>query len=179
MLKELIYLLIFLLFLSCSSKKQNYNVIVPMRDGINLSTTILFPEEEQNKYPVVFVRTPYNKEMRIEEYRYILENGYVLAIQDVRGRFESEGKFEPYINEAKDGYDAIEWIADQTWCDGNIGNIWFASSNKGVFRYDGETIANGAETKELGGKLCVKHSTNYVSRRLWRVIIILHDQKYP
>ena len=104
-----------------------------MRDGINLSTTILFPQEERNKYPVVFVRTPYNKEMRIEEYRYILENGYVLVIQDVRGRFESEGKFEPYINEAKDGYDAIEWIAGQTWCDGNIGMI--GASYNGSVQY--------------------------------------------
>jgi putative CocE/NonD family hydrolase len=56
-------------------------------------------------------------------YNYLLENGYVLAIQDVRGRFGSEGKFIPFMNEGKDGYDAIEWIARQHWSDGNIGMI--------------------------------------------------------
>lgn len=51
----------------------------------------------------------------------------------VRGRFGSEGKFEPYINEARDGYDAIEWIADQTWCDGNVGMI--GASYNGSVQY--------------------------------------------
>ena len=104
-----------------------------MRDGTKLSTVILLPKKKRSKYPVVLIRTPYNKERRIEEYRYILENGYVLVIQDVRGRFGSEGKFEPYINEAKDGYDAIEWIAEQSWCDGNIGMI--GASYNGSVQY--------------------------------------------
>ena len=106
---------------------------MPMRDGTKLSTVVLLPQEKRSKYPVVLIRTPYNKERRIEEYRYILENGYVLVIQDVRGRFGSEGKFEPYVNEVKDGYDAIEWIAEQSWCDGNIGMI--GASYNGSVQY--------------------------------------------
>jgi len=133
MLKNLPSLLIVLLFLSCSVQKQKETIMMPMRDGTKLSTVILLPQEKRSKYPVVLIRTPYNKERRIEEYRHILENGYVLVIQDVRGRFGSEGKFEPYVNEAKDGYDAIEWIAEQSWCDGNIGMI--GASYNGSVQY--------------------------------------------
>lgn len=121
------------LILSCSSKNPVSTSMVEMRDGVRLSTLFLFPGEEQEKYPVVLIRTPYKKERRIEKYRYILDHGYVLVIQDVRGRFESEGKFQPYINEAKDGYDAVEWIAKQTWCDGNIGMI--GASYNGSVQY--------------------------------------------
>jgi len=118
---------------SCSSY-HDFTAMVLMRDGTGLSTQILFPQEDKAKYPVVLIRTPYKKENRIEEYQYILDGGYILVIQDVRGRFASEGKFEPYINEGKDGYDAIEWIAKQQWCDGNIGMI--GASYNGSVQYN-------------------------------------------
>lgn len=130
-MKELIVTFTILIFFSCSPKEPEDLTMVEMRDGVKLSTRLLFPEVKQESYPVVLIRTPYNKENRVEEYRYILDNGYALVIQDVRGRFGSEGKFEPYINEAKDGYDAIEWIALQSWCNGNIGMIG-ASYNASV-----------------------------------------------
>lgn len=94
-----------------------------MRDRIKLSTLLIFPKTNKEKLPVIFIRTPYQKERLAAYYNYFVENGYVLAIQDVRGRFDSEGEFEPFVNEGKDGYDAIEWIASQKWCDGNIGMI--------------------------------------------------------
>jgi uncharacterized protein len=131
-LKNILFLFFLVLFISCSGYK-NYTSMVEMRDGIKLSTQVLFPEIIQQNYPVVFIRTPYNKERRIDEYQYILDNGYVLVVQDVRGRFGSEGEFEPYINESEDGYDAIEWIAEQKWCDGNIGMI--GASYNGSVQY--------------------------------------------
>jgi len=107
--------------------------MIPMRDDVKLSTQLLFPKIKQEKYPVVLVRTPYKKERRAEEYNYIIENGYVLVLQDVRGRFGSEGIFEPFVKESKDGYDVIEWIARQPWCDGNIGMI--GGSYNGLVQY--------------------------------------------
>jgi uncharacterized protein len=119
----LLFLFTCCFLLSCSPSGNDRVIMIPMRDGINLSTKLIFPKSAIKKYPVIFIRTPYKKERLSEYYNYLVQNGYVLAIQDVRGRFNSEGTFEPFINESKDGYDAIEWIAAQEWCDGNIGMI--------------------------------------------------------
>ena len=55
--------------------------------------------------------------------RAILDAGYALAVQDVRGRFDSDGEWHPYVHERRDGFDTVEWISEQPWCDGNIGMI--------------------------------------------------------
>ena len=69
--------------------------------------------------------------------KYWARRGYACAIQDSRGRFGSQGDWEPFVNEAEDGYDAIEWLALQSWCNGKIGMIgasyggwvqWWAAS---------------------------------------------------
>jgi len=100
------------------------NVAVPMRDGIKLYTNIYKPDAD-GKFPVILVRMPYGKN---EPYcfmpaygKYFARKGYVCVVQDVRGKYDSQGKFEPFINEAADGYDTLDWIASQPWCDGNIG----------------------------------------------------------
>jgi putative CocE/NonD family hydrolase len=130
---RLILVLISLLIISCAPAPQDETLMIPMRDGVKLSTQILFPQVKQKQYPVVLLRTPYKKERRVEQYNYLVANGYVLVLQDVRGRFGSEGIFEPFVNEGKDGYDAIEWIAQQAWCDGNIGMI--GSSYNGLVQF--------------------------------------------
>lgn len=98
------------------------NVKVPVRDGIELATDLYFPDRP-GKYPVVLIRTPYKKEVSEIEGRYYARRGYVAAIQDVRGRFSSPGVWEPFVNEAKDGYDAIEWLAKQPYSTGKVGMI--------------------------------------------------------
>lgn len=95
---------------------------VPMRDGVKLSADIYLPAAEV-RYPVILLRTPYDNiaPRFVEIAQYFSGAGYVVVIQDVRGRFDSEGHFEPRVNEGKDGYDTIEWIADQPWSNGKIG----------------------------------------------------------
>ena len=100
-------------------------VTVPMRDGVKLATDVYRPEAP-GKYPVVISRTPYNKSGQRSVSEYFAERGYVALSQDVRGRFESEGDFYPFINEGLDGYDAIEWAARQPWSNGKVGT-WGAS----------------------------------------------------
>ena len=108
-----------------------HNVMVPMKDGTKLATDIYIPKTDK-PVPALVVRTPYNKELSSNpEYgKYYASRGYAVAIQDVRGRFASEGEFYNYLNdgdnEHKDGYDAIEWIGRQMWCDGRIG-MWGSS----------------------------------------------------
>ena len=104
--------------------KVEENVVVPMRDGIKLYANVYRPDDS-GSFPVVLTRLPYGKD---EPYcfmpvhgRYWAKKGYACVIQDVRGKYASEGTFEPFVNEANDGYDTLNWIARQPWCDGNIG----------------------------------------------------------
>lgn len=112
------------------------NLRVPMRDGLKLAADLYFPMGEQ-RAPVILMRTPYQKEASQPLGIYYAQHGYATVIQDVRGRFGSEGQWEPFVNEARDGYDSIEWLARQRWCTGKVGMVggsylawvqWFAAS---------------------------------------------------
>ncbi len=104
-----------------------YNVRVPMRDGVTLSADIYRPEETARgaRVPVILVRTPYNKNQKgyIDPARYFAERGYAYVTMDTRGRGDSDGVFVPYRNEGIDGYDAIEWCAAQSWSSGSVGTL--------------------------------------------------------
>jgi putative CocE/NonD family hydrolase len=98
-------------------------VPVPMRDGVTLYADVYRPVAD-GKYPVLVSRTPYSTERAPNGHTaavYFARRGYVFVFQDVRGRHESEGKWEPYRHEANDGYDTIEWAAKQPWSTGKVG----------------------------------------------------------
>jgi len=116
--------------------KEEAGTQIAMRDGVKLATDIYRPPTE-GKVPVILIRTPYKKEMAEVQGRYYARRGYAVAIQDCRGRFGSEGVWEPFLNESKDGYDTIEWLAAQPWSNGKVGMIggsyvgwvqWWAAS---------------------------------------------------
>jgi len=100
------------------------DVPIPMRDGVRLYGNVYRPRAE-GPFPVVLIRMPYGKD---EFYcfmpwigKFWAGKGYACVVQDVRGRFASEGEWDPFVNEIDDGYDTLEWISRQPWCDGNIG----------------------------------------------------------
>lgn len=100
-----------------------HDVAVPMRDGVVLRADIYRPSSGA-KHPVLVYRTPYDKRAAATDYQTHLravERGYVVVLQDVRGRYASDGIFDPYRNEGKDGYDTIEWAASQHWANGDVG----------------------------------------------------------
>lgn len=100
---------------------EEMDVKVTMRDGVRLSTNIYRPDAE-GAFPVLLVRTPYGNGVAGEKSRhYWAARGYVLIMQDTRGRYESEGVFYPAIYEAADGLDTQKWISEQPWCNGKIG----------------------------------------------------------
>jgi putative CocE/NonD family hydrolase len=103
------------------------NVMVPLRDGVRVATDLYFPARDGVKvagaFPVILNRTPYDKTGHGGEGRFYAERGYVAAMQDVRGRYESEGDFYAFAHEGPDGYDAVEWLAAQPWCNGRVGTM--------------------------------------------------------
>ena len=101
---------------------------VPMRDGVTLSADVFLPDasaDDASRMPVILVRTPYVKatETLQANARYFAEHGYACVLMDVRGRGDSDGEFTPYRFEGRDGHDAIEWCATQSWSDGNVGTL--------------------------------------------------------
>ncbi len=104
---------------------RNNDVAVPMRHGVVLRADILLPSAE-GKFPALIYRTPYGKHFALKEYTTFAKavaRGYAVVVQDVRGRYASDGEFVPYQNEGRDGFDTIEWAAKQPWCDGNVGTF--------------------------------------------------------
>ena len=126
------------------------NIMVPMRGGVKLATDIYRPAQ-QGQWPVLVTRLPYNKDRRFpfeyppftKEKRIFLElnfdsarvveAGYVIVAQDTRGRFASEGEFEPFVHEVEDGADAITWAASQPWSSGQVG--MFGVSYQGLTQW--------------------------------------------
>ncbi|NND07359.1 MAG: CocE/NonD family hydrolase [Saprospiraceae bacterium] len=113
---------------------------VEMRDGVRLFADVYLPEEE-GAYPTIVVRTPYGVQRpgMHQTMVNLAQHGYAVVLADVRGRYESEGRWDPFRDEAKDGYDIIEWAAVQPFSNGKVGlqggsylghNQWAAASQR-------------------------------------------------
>ncbi len=123
------------------------DVMVTMRDGVRLATDIYRPANSgmalETPLPVLLERTPYDKlgvnhgdrtrseptprskpEIAVD----FVRGGYVVALQDCRGRYASEGLFEKYVAEGEDGFDTVAWLAEQPWCDGRVGTLGLSYS---------------------------------------------------
>ncbi|MBI3733432.1 MAG: CocE/NonD family hydrolase [Chloroflexi bacterium] len=104
-------------------------VMLPMRDGVRLATDVYRPaldgQAVAGQFPVILERTPYDKGRAdlVANGQYFARRGYVCVIQDVRGRFNSEGEWYAFAKEAPDGYDTVEWLARQPWSGGQIGTV--------------------------------------------------------
>ena len=102
--------------------KSRIDFPVPMRDGIKLSTDLYLPAAP-GEFPAILIRTPYsnNAESLVAKGRQFAAMGYACVIQDCRGRWDSEGQFNALQGEAEDGFDTLEWVANQGWCNGRVG----------------------------------------------------------
>ena len=100
------------------------NVKIPARDGIKLSSDLYFPVDAGPKLPVILIRTPYNKAPYLKPKsaaREFAAQGYVVAVQDTRGRYTSEGDFTAFAGDVTDGYDTTDWLSKQSWSNSKIG----------------------------------------------------------
>lgn len=130
-----------------------HNLMVTARDGVHLATDIYRPAKDgvavDGAFPVILERTPYDKAdasrsekrcgdtdsmPRAEVAAYFVRHGYVVAYQDCRGRYASEGEFVKYLDDAKDGYDTLAWLVEQPWCNGKVGTkgLSYAAHTQGA-----------------------------------------------
>jgi uncharacterized protein len=96
-----------------------------MRDDVVLRADVVLPADS-GRFPTLIYRTPYDKESALrgaKTFSKAAARGYAVVVQDVRGRYASDGEFNAYRNEGHDGYDTIEWAARQSWSDGNVGTF--------------------------------------------------------
>jgi putative CocE/NonD family hydrolase len=107
-------------------------VMVPMRDGVRLATNIFTLKGASGPLPTILWKTPYNEhKLRGSTLRYAIEavrRGYVFIVQNERGRYFSEGKYEILGKPQTDGYDTLSWIAKQSWSNGKVGTLGCSSS---------------------------------------------------
>ena len=105
---------------------MQWAVKIPARDGVKLNATVFMPHGQKEPLPVIFTFTPYIGDSYTDRAAYFAKHGYVYALVDVRGRGNSGGEFEPFVNEGKDGYDVVEWLAKQPYCNGKV-TMWGGS----------------------------------------------------
>ncbi|HEY0782462.1 MAG TPA: CocE/NonD family hydrolase, partial [Thermoanaerobaculia bacterium] len=99
---------------------------IPLRDGVVLNATVYRPAGQREPLPVVFTLTPYIGDSYHERGLYFARHGYVFVLVDARGRGSSGGRFNPFAQEAQDGYDTVEFLARQPWANGKVA-MWGGS----------------------------------------------------
>ncbi|NQT12307.1 MAG: CocE/NonD family hydrolase, partial [Planctomycetes bacterium] len=102
--------------------KHEVKVPVPMRDGTNLAAEIYRPDAP-GKFPALMVLRYFRSGQQSQRGEFFAKRGYVVALVDCRGRYDSEGTWVPYVNEPEDGYDAQQWLGSRPWSNGKIGTF--------------------------------------------------------
>ena len=149
-----------LLFVPIAQPSETYGitiehgVVAAMRDGVKLSADIYRPNVS-GKFPVLLVRTPYDKTHEMEFASKAAARGYVVVAQDVRGRFQSAGDWYPFKYESQDGYDTVEWAAALPYANGKVG--MYGGSYVGATQY----LAAIAKPPHLAGICPNVTASNY------------------
>jgi putative CocE/NonD family hydrolase len=136
--------------------KVDHGVNVTMRDGVNLRADIYRPKAD-GRYPVILERTPYNRTGGGDFAMHAAGQGYVVILQDVRGRYASEGEWYPFKWESQDGYDSVEWAAALPYANGKVGMMG------GSYVGATQMLAAIAHPPHLAGICPVVTASNYHS----------------
>ena len=103
------------------------NVLVPMSDGVHLAVDLYRPARDgtplPGRFPALLTRTPYDKAGAEAEGKYYAARGYVVVANDVRGRYASEGGWRGLVDDPRDGFEVVEWVASQPWSNGTVGTF--------------------------------------------------------
>jgi len=129
-------------FVWAGDQPTEFTEMVEMRDGVHLSTHVFLPHT-RTRVPAVLQRTPYGKVTTLTPgLKAFIDHGYAVITQDVRGRYASEGEFNQFLQERRDGEDTLSWIERQTWSNGRVG--MFGGSYVGIVQYRAALSAHPA-----------------------------------
>src|SRR5258706_16238305 len=106
--------------------QMQWGLEIPLRDGIHLNATLYLRKNPENRSPAIFTLTPYSAQTYHDRAVYFAAHGYPFLTVDVRGRGNSQGEFHPFIQEAEDGHDVVEWLSKQPYCNGQVA-MWGGS----------------------------------------------------
>lgn len=102
-------------------------ILIPMRDGVQLPTNIYLPSGSPGKYPCVLIRHPLGKGVISHYWLELVKEGYIVAVQSTRSTLDDTGKTLPYLTDGwgalADGHDAVEWLAKSEWCNGKVATV--------------------------------------------------------
>lgn len=185
------------------------NTMIPMPDGTRLATDIYRPKS-LDKFPGIIIRTAYNKSGHLQPYKQfallLASQGYVVIVQDVRGKYKSEGEFYPYAYEALDGHTTITWAGEEQWSNGKLAIAgisysgscaWLAARHKSKYLRTMITMFTSQDTYSLWiekgipflkgtllwlGKYCAKKENLKVTDRsikpfLWKLPVNRLDER--
>ena len=97
-----------------------WGIRIPLRDEVHLNGTLYLPKNQDVPRPCILVMTPYSADSQHERGMYCAANGWPFMVVDVRGRGNSQGTFRPMLQEGHDGFDVIEWLANEPYCNGQV-----------------------------------------------------------
>lgn len=158
----MVLLSILIVGLSCKAQSSVQTQMVAMSDGVKLATDVYSPKKGKPPFPTMLIRTPYNKNGNQRTADNVARFGYVLVVQDMRGRFASEGHHAIIFGndgiggEHQDGHDTIEWIAKQKWSNGQV--VTYGQSALGIAQ---NMAAPGAPAALKGQVVSVAFSDYY------------------
>jgi uncharacterized protein len=110
----------------CRPYKLEWDVKIPLRDGVLLNATIYRPIDQRIQLPIILLITPYVSDRFHDVASFFAEHGYIFAAVDTRGRGNSDGEFIPWMREADDGFDVVTCFGKQPYCDGQVA-MWGGS----------------------------------------------------
>jgi putative CocE/NonD family hydrolase len=108
---------------------EQRDLMIEVRDGVRLATNVFLPSVDggvaQGRFPAIVARTPYGKDFGTAAAlpTHFVAHGYAVVVQDVRGRYGSEGRWRPLSDDGRDGADLLAWVARQPWSDGKVGMV--------------------------------------------------------
>lgn len=149
------------------------NVSVVMRDGTKLSADVYYPAG-LGPFPAILVRTPYNKATPLQPYQTFFPlHGYAVVLQDVRGRYASEGIYSQNTDDGwgknQDGYDTVEWIAKQSWSNGKVGMTGIsADGSSAALTMPTQPPHLAAEVLELSGGVTDSYTYRFYNGGVFR-----------
>ncbi len=121
------------LYIEAAEPQLRRGVKIPLRDQVELDATLYLPAGDPQPAPCILTLTPYIADSFHARGIYFASHGYPFAAVDVRGRGNSQGEFHPFLQEAHDGYDVVEWLARQPYCNGKV--AMFGSSYGGYAQW--------------------------------------------